>query len=305
MTTLSIIVLNWNHPKLTLECLKSIENLKLPSSVVLHVIVIDNNSTDDSENILSKSTVKNATYHFIRNEHNLGFAGGNNVGISHALSTKSDYILILNNDTVLDTNLLGELLKSAEKNTKSILTPKIYFAAGYEFHKKRYSAKQRGKVIWSVGGTIDWNNVYGTNRGVDEVDKGQFEEETEVDFASGACMFFPSEIIDTIGTFDEKYFLYLEDTDFCMRAKQKGYNTLYVPKACLWHKVSQSSEIGGRLNDYFITRNRLLFAQRYAGLRTRFALFRENIRLVLYGRVWQRRGVIDYYISRYGKGSWK
>ncbi len=241
----------------------------------------------------------------IQNKENLGFAGGNNVGISYALRQKSDYILILNNDTVLDSHLIVDLLDAAKRNKDAIITPKIYFASGYEFHSDRYSPNERGRVIWSVGGVIDWNNIYGFNRAVDEVDTGQFEDEVEVDFASGACMFLSAKVIERIGLFDEKYFLYFEDTDLCTRAKRIGIPTIYTPKAHLWHKVSQSSAIGGNLNDYFITRNRLLFADRYASLRTRFALLRENVRFSISGRIWQRIGVRDFYLRRFGKGSWK
>jgi len=98
--------------------------------------------------------------------------------------------------------------------------------------------------------------------------------------------------------------MYYEDIDLSMRIKKAGFEVLYIPSANVWHKVAQSSGIGSGLNDYFITRNRLLFGMRYAKLRTRFALYRESLRFLLSGRVWQRKGVLDFYLGRLGKGSW-
>jgi hypothetical protein len=114
-----------------------------------------------------------------------------------------------------------------------------------------------------------------------------------------------SEALKNAGLFEEKYFMYLEDADLSQRLKRKGWEVLYTPKAEIWHKVAQSSGIGSDLNDYFITRNRLLFGMRYAALRTKFALIRESIRLLLTGRKWQKTGIRDFYLGRFGRGSWK
>jgi GT2 family glycosyltransferase len=170
--------------------------------------------------------------------------------------------------------------------------------------KNRYKKSDLGKVIWYAGGDIDWNNVYGVNRGVDEVDHGQFDAPTQTTFGSGACLFIRTSVLQKVGLFDERYFLYLEDTDLCMRIRRAGFNVYYVPSAYLWHKVSQSSSIGSQLNDYFITRNRLIFGARYATLRANVALFRESITFLFSGRPWQKKGVVDYYTHRFGKGSW-
>jgi GT2 family glycosyltransferase len=304
MVKIAIVILNWNRPELTLECLRSIENLDR-NGVDLTVIVVDNASVDDSVKKLKKINLKNIKFELIENNDNFGFAKGNNIGIRHAMAHDVDFIVVLNNDTVLDKNILKEFIGETEKNMDAaVFSPKIYFAKGYEFHKGRYKKSDLGNVFWYAGGNIDWLNVQGLNRGVDAVDKGQFEKVQDLEFATGACMFIRASALVDHKAFDEKYFMYLEDADFSMRMRREGWKVIYVPKAKLWHKVAQSSGIGSDLNDYFITRNRLLFGFRYAPYRTKFALFRESVRFLAGGRKWQKLGVVDFYFGRFGMGSW-
>jgi GT2 family glycosyltransferase len=308
MVKVSIVILNWNRKKDTLECLKSLEGLSTKHKV--QIIVVDNASTDDSRKVIDKKLKKlnkkdNFSCELIRNKENLGFAAGNNVGMRHAVAHGADYVLLLNNDTLVDKKLVDELVSVAKSKKKAgLLSPKIYFAEGFEFHKEKYKKKDLGKVIWYAGGKIDWDNVYGKNHGVDEIDKGQYDKIEETDFVTGACMLIRKEAIEDVGFFDEKYYMYLEDADLSVRMKKNGWQVLYAPPAHLWHKVAQSSAIGSKLNDYFIIRNRLLFGMGYASVRTKFALYRESLRLLLNGRKWQQKGVIDFYLMRYGKGSW-
>jgi hypothetical protein len=309
MIKVSVIILNWNRKKDTLECLESLSKLRI-KNYRLKIIVVDNASTDDSakvlRNYLKKLTFKsnNISGELIREKRNLGFAEGNNEGMKY-IYRKSDYIVLLNNDTIVDKNFIKEFLRFSKNHPEAgILSPKIYFAKNYEFHKERYQDDDLGKVIWYAGGIIDWNNIYATNFGVDEVDKGQFDKPKEIDFATGACLFLKTDVLRKVGFLDEKYFMYLEDADFSLRSLNKNYRIYYVPKSFLWHKVAQSSKIGSELNDYFITRNRLIFGLKYAPIRSRVALVRESIRLILHGRKWQKVGVKDFYLGLYGKGSW-
>lgn len=299
-----VVILNWNGIKDTLECLKSVRRLQ-STGYSLQAIVVDNKSTDNSVATLKKQKgIRHQSITLLENKENLGFAGGNNIGIRYALKSGADFVLILNNDTIVDKNLLIRLIEAAEKHKSAgILSPKIYFAEGFEYHKDKYKDSERGKVIWYVGGIMDWNNVVGSNYGVDDVDLGQYHITREIDFATGACMFIRRTAIERVGYFDEKYFLYLEDADFSIRAKQKGFKVLFVPDAHLWHKVSQSSGIGSELNDYYITRNRLLFGLKYAPIRAKLALLRESIKFLITGRKWQKQGVIDFYQWNFGKGS--
>lgn len=309
MKKVFIVILNWNRPKLTIECLESLARLE-KDKFSLHTIVVDNASEDDSLKRLSKYIDNESSGSFlidlIRNKKNLGFAQGNNVGMRYALKKGADYIMLLNNDTNVDKNLIMELIKSAQKHPHTgAFSPKIYFAKGFEFHKKRYKKKDLGKVIWSAGGEIDWDNVYATNKGVDEVDRGQFNSAKEIEFATGACLFLRCKALKEIGLFDPRYFMYFEDVDLSVRLKKERWRIRYIPDAILWHKVAQSSAIGSDLNDYFITRNRLLFGLTYARFRTKTALVKESIKFLVSGRKWQKIGVKDYYIKNFGKGSWK
>lgn len=289
-----IIILNFNGKDFIFQCLESVKKLE--------TIVVDNASTDGSVGLVEQ---RYKEVKILRNKNNLGFAEGNNVGIRYALKNGADYVLILNSDTIVEENLVVQLIKVANLDPKiGILGPKIYFAPGFEFHKERYKPKEKGRVIWYAGGKIDWNNVLASHRGVDEVDKGQYEKTEETDFASGCCLFVKREVFEKIGLFDPKYFLYLEDNDFCQRARKADFRVVYVPKAKMYHLNAGSSRVGGPLHDYYLTRNRLLFGMRYAPYRARLALFKESLKLLIFGRKWQKVGIRDFYLRKFDKGSY-
>ena len=318
MIRLGVVILNWNGYKDTIECLDSISNSQL-EGFKLRVVVVDNASSDNSVVKIKKykslrtgvshdpeAKLKHFDFEILRNKKNLGFAGGNNAGIQFLLKRKIEHVLILNNDTLVDKNFLSELVKFAgKKPSYGVLSPKIYFAKGYEFHKNRYKKSDLGHVIWSAGGNMDWENVFGKNRGVDEVDRDQYQKTEMIDFATGAAMMLNTKVLKKVGRFDERYFMYFEDADLVTRAIKMGFISYYVPKAVVWHKVARSSGIGSDLNDYFITRNRLLFGTMYAPVRSKLALCKESIKFLLKGRKWQRIGVKDYYLRKFGKGSWR
>lgn len=296
--SVSVIILSWNRKEDTLETIKSLlaSNTK---GFKLEVLVVDNGSTDGSVEVLRKLPIK-----LIELPQNMGFAGGNNVGMKDAIARGFDYIALLNDDTGVDKNLVKNMINQHKKYPKAgAISPKIYFAKGFEF-QKRYKRSELGKVIWYAGGDIDWANVYGSNHGVDQVDKGQFDKTYETDFATGCFVIYKAKALKKVGLYDERFFAYMEDADHAQRMKRAGWKVLYSPKGWLWHKVSQSSGIGSELNDYFLTRNRMLFGMKYASLRTKFALIRESVKLLLIGRKWQKIGIRDYYLRRWGKGSW-
>lgn len=302
MTKVIISVINFNGAKATIECLKTIDELNI-DKLEVEVIVLDNGSTEkfDQEDVV----LHKIPFEFIKSKENLGFAGGHNLIFKRALKKMADYVLVLNNDVVLDQNCLQELINSFKPGV-GIVSPKIYFAKGYEFHKDRYQEKDLGKVIWYAGGEMDWKNVLGVHRGVDEVDSGQFDKEVEIDFASGCCMLFSKEVLERIGVFDERYFLYYEDNDLSQRVKKNGFKIMFTPKAFLWHKNAASAGgSGSNLQDYYISRNRLLFGLRFAPPRAKIALIRESLKILIGGRKWQKKGVADFYLRKFGKGSYK
>jgi GT2 family glycosyltransferase len=299
----SIVILTYGL-KLVLELLKDINKLET-KGLNAETIVVDNGSTDKTQEKLRGYKLQNMPFKLIRNKENLGFAEGNNVGMREATKRGADYVLLLNNDVILPKNLLVQLIKVAKDDKKiGLLAPKMYFAKGYEFHKERYSNKDLGKVIWYAGGMIDWDNIYSSHKGVDEVDKGQYDKQEETDIVNGACALIRKEVIEDIGYLDKKIFLYWEDADYSQRARKKGWKIVYTPETHLWHKVAQASGIGSGLNDYFLTRNRMIFGMRYARLRTKLALIRESFKLLVSGRKWQKIGTRDFYLRRFGKGSW-
>ena len=287
---------------------EELENVALLETKGLDVtcVVVDNDSTDDSLEKLSHYSLPNMKYKFIETGENLGYAGGNNFGLKFSFKEGFDYTILLNNDVILLKDLLIKLVSIAGKDPKiGLLAPKMYFAKGYEFHKDRYKESELGEVFWYAGGFIDWKNVYSDHRGVDEVDRGQYDRQEVVDAANGACLLIRNEVIKDIGYLRDKYFMYWEDADYCLRAKKAGWKVVYTPETCLWHKVSASSGIGSNLNDYFLTRNRLDFGLRYAPLKTKILLVKESFKFLVKGRPWQKIGVRDYYLGRWGRGSWR
>ena len=304
MAKLAIVILNWNGLTDTKEVLKDIEGINI-KDYELEVVLVDNGSDKDNVSYLRKYRTKKSAYTFLGNKKNLGFAGGNNVGIRCAMEHGVDYIMILNNDVVLGKNFVEPLVAALQEDRVGAVSPKIYFAKGFEFHKDKYTKAEEGKVIWYAGGVIDWDNVYGSTRGVDEVDIGQYEKSASTTFVTGTCFVVRRDVLAKVGLFDEKYYLYYEDTDLSQRIKRAGYKIKYVAGSNIWHKVSQSSGIGSGLNDYYTTRNRMLFGMKYAPMRAKFALVRESVKLLFAGRPWQRVGIRDFYLMRFGKGSFK
>ena len=210
-------------------------------------------------------------------EKNKGFAFGVNLAIKKAVEKGYKYFCIVNNDTYFKSDFISDCLKSIKNNPSSIIGGKIYYAPGFEYHK-RYKKSDKGKVIWYAGGYIDWKHALSFHFGVDKVDKGQFDKLKEVDFITGALMLFDKKALDRLGFLDEGYFLYFEDADYCVRAKNKNIKLYYDPSVVIWHKVSQST--GGSGSDLHIryqSINQLKFGLRYAPLKTKLHLIKNYL----------------------------
>ncbi len=302
MKTVYIVTICFNTAKETHAWLTSIKKL-VHSEFGIEIVIVDNAS---NEPFVLEKDEKASNIHIIRSEDNTGFTGGNNIGMKYALDHNADFVMIVNNDTEVDKNLVKELLKVLEqKKEVGVTVPKIYFAKGHEFHKDRYTKNELGKVFWYAGGFTDWKNVTSVHRGVDEVDKGQYDIEEKVTFGSGCCMLFKREVLEKVGMFDERFFLYFEDADLNERIQRAGYIIEYVPTAILWHiNAASSGGSGNNLQDYFMTRNRMLFGMRYAPIKTKLALVRESIRFLKSGRPMQKKGIRDYYFGKFNKGTY-
>lgn len=239
-----IIILNWNGKDDTIECLESLSIITYPN---YEIILVDNGSTDGSVNCFIE---KYSEIEIIKNKENLGFAEGNNIGMRHAIEKGADYILLLNNDTVVDSEFLNELVKVAESDPKiGIVGPKIYY----------YNYKGRKDVIWFAGGKIHWRFGKTAHLHMDKIDKGSINKLIQVDYITGCAILLNKNLLDKIGLFDPEYFAYFEEVDLCVRAS-RFYSCIFVPKAIIWHKVSRST--GGNFSPtmaYLFIRNKMLF----------------------------------------------
>lgn len=278
MKKVGVVVLNYKLKKEVDRALKSVfDSLE----VELEVVLVDNDSNDG----VSDLTNKYPMLHFIQSGSNRGFSGGNNMGIKKALDMDCEYILLLNPDAWVDKYAIRNMVQYCKESGSVIIGPKIYFPDG--------------KTILYAGGILDTKNVLGSHKGVDEIDDGRFDDVSETDYVTGGVMFVDSKIFKKIGLLDERYFLYYEDADFCYRAKQAGFKVLYYPKAIAYHESGKATGVGSPLQDYYITRNRMLFSKKFLPIRTTIALLREGIRN--WSNRSRRKAMVDFLIGKYGK----
>ena len=241
-----IIILNWNGLEDTVECLESLKKITYPN---YEVIVVDNGSEGDDAKVLRE---KFSDYvHVIENDKNYGFAEGCNMGLRYALeNSKLDYVLLLNNDTVVAPDFLTELVRAAESDPSiGIVGPKICF----------YGEPNR---IQSAGGQINWWTGEAPLFGCTQIDSGQFDEMKEVDWVMGGALLIKCETIEEIGLLYAGYFAYFEEAEWCAKAKKAGYKVIYAPRARLWHKRRLAVDRIDGFRLYYMTRNRFLFMKR-------------------------------------------
>ena len=295
-----ISILHYEKTQDTLECLNSVLRSNL-EGIEIRTYVLDNGSSEKL--VIDSKKYSQIGLVVLRSDKNTGFTGGHNLIYEKIQDMNFDYLLLLNNDSLLSEDCLKKLIKGSKKELVGAVVPKIYFTKGKEFHKDRYKESEKGKVIWYAGGLIDWDNVQSIHRGVDEVDVGQYDESCEINFATGACLLIKKEVIKKVGLFDERYFLYYEDADLSMRIVKSSFRILYYPEAYMWHNNAGSSSSGSELHDYYLTRNRLIFGMKYSPIVVRAHLLREALKQLINGRKWQKIGVKDYFLRKYGKGS--
>jgi len=246
-----VIVLNWKRPKETIACLESLKGVRDPG---IRIVVVDNGSGDDSVAQL-EAFVKRASapsFTLLETGSNLGFAGGMNAGMQTALEQGAEWLLVLNNDTVVDPSFLKTLLEAAKHDPKiGMLNPKILM----QEHPDR---------IWSAGGRINWMRTQGTHIGYDEPDRGQYDHPPiqDSEYVTGGCLLIRREVIEQIGFLPEAYFVYYEDGEWSTKAQRAGWRTVVVPGARIWHKGAASSGEHSASYIRYHVRNGLLFARR-------------------------------------------
>lgn len=248
MTSLSpkvcIILVNYNGYEDTVDCVKSIVDCKYDN---YKIVIVDNGSKDTSQ--LKNDTFLNEHADIIYSKINTGFSEGNNIGMKEAQKYNPEYILLLNNDTVVKQDFLNKMVNVAEANESiGIVTSVI----NYYYDKE---------MTWyNVG---NYNKLIGYTSMLGNVDNKFKEKYLEVSFSTGCLMLIRNEIFQKYGGLSNEYFLYSEDTDFCLKVMDKGYKIVSVPEVLIYHKVNGSTGTGSDLQQYYLTRNYLIVAKKY------------------------------------------
>ncbi|MCX7881134.1 MAG: glycosyltransferase family 2 protein [Patescibacteria group bacterium] len=263
---IGIITINYNQYQLTQKFLDSLK--KIINNQKISVFIADFSSNYKMIKVNYPFPV------YVKKEKNKGYAYGINLGLKYFRKQGINKFCILNNDVYFDKNFINEIEKSFLKF--DIFGGKIYYAAGYEYHKNRYQKSDLGKIIWYTGGIIDWKNCLIIHRGVDEVDHGQYEKTEETEFITGCLICFNQKVIEKVGFWDERYFLYYEDADFCEKTKRKGFKLIYNPKIIIYHKNAQSTGgSGSTIHQQYQKKSQLLFGLKYAPFKTKIHLIKN------------------------------
>lgn len=242
-----VILVNWNNSRDTIACLQSLAASKYTP---MEVIVVDNGSRPDALAALRGAP---GPHTLIETGKNLGFTGGNNLGIREALGRGADLVFVLNNDTLVHPDAVGHLVAALQANPAAgLAAPKI------RFHEP-------DNLLWYAGGTFSPMTQSARMEGYGQPDDGRWDLPKDVDFASGCAMLIRRGALDQLGGFREDYFAVWEDLDFSRQLHEAGYRMLYVPEALIWHK--ESAAVGGQDAPgyvYYQVRNRFLFLARWA-----------------------------------------
>ena len=241
-----VVTLTWNQRKDTLECLGSLSQMSYPN---YRLLLVDNASRDGTDQAVRE---RFPTVEILSNDRNLGFSGGFNAGMQYALDRGADYVLIINNDTVVASDMLDTLMTAIEAPDVGMVAPKIYYADPPD-------------LIWSVGGDCHPWLLEMTHKGDRERDRGQWDRVIERDFLVGCALLLSRRLLADVGMFDMLYHpIYYEDVDLCLRARRAGYRLLLVPQARMWHKVSAS---GGGADSprerYLMARNSVRYFRKH------------------------------------------
>jgi GT2 family glycosyltransferase len=251
----AVVVINWKLKEETLSCLRSVQQLEH----ACQMIVVDNGSGDCSAEYLAHH-VPQAKLLVLPT--NLGFAAACNHAIATALqNTNCEYVLLLNNDAMIERRAVSELLRAAQAHpTVGILGPKVYCRDQPD--RLWYAGARRRRRVLAAAGT-----------GRGELDRGQYDTLREVDYVFGAAMLVRRGVFEQIGLFDEQFFLYLEDMDFCLRAQASGFTLLFVPQAHVWHAGSASTKNNQALRKYHKVKSTMRFLKKYASPASSLPIF--------------------------------
>lgn len=276
---LGVVLVNYNGIEYNEACINSIRASDWSGEIL--VFCVDNDSQDGSPERLMERYGNEAWFHLIKMEENVGFSAANNAGLHEAVEVGCDLLMLLNNDTCIEKDMIRRLAACVEGKA-CIAAPKIYY----------WDQKD---MIWSAGGYLTSVIKKPVSFGEGEKDTGQYGQEKECTCLNGCCMFLSAENFLRIGDMDEDFFLYYEDTEYCMRAMEKRIRLLYCPGAQMYHKVSAST--GGSTSPacaYYISRNwPMCMGKRMEKWRFPFFLMYFLINRVACFLLWGVRGRVD------------
>jgi GT2 family glycosyltransferase len=242
------VVLNYNGRDLTRQTVASLLAMSDPR---LELLVVDNGSTDGSYQAIAAEF---PAVRQVRTEVNLGISGGLNLGIRDGLAAGHDFLMLMNNDLEVAPDLLSELLAAAGRApTWGCIGPKCYFYFG---DRRR---------IWSAGGILRFREAVTRERGSGAIDRGQFDRDEEVDYVNGCCMLIRREAMLAAGLWDPVYHVSVEDADWCMRMKARGFACGFAHRARLWHMVSPTTGGYTAARTFRTARSTAIFVRKYAG----------------------------------------
>ncbi len=296
----AVIVVNYSQEDYTTICLESLAKISAPN-FDYHIFLVDNGSPQPYV-VPKKLAILPLT--LLRSNSNLGFTGGNNLGIYTAIEKyNSQYIFLLNNDATVNANCLSLLIEDLEQDAQEgLISPLIYFSPGRAYHKNSYHANQQNKVVWYAGGCIDWTTLACFHRGVDEVNRGQFNHLFFTDFCTGCCVLIKREVLEKVGFLDKRFFVYYEDTDLSLRAKAVGYIARFEPKAVAYHSnASSSGGSGSQVHIYYQERNKLLLAWLHGDITAKKAMILTMIYDVFSGQKLKMLAVWHFLAGQFGK----
>lgn len=247
----NIFVLNWNGKKIILDCLHSLDKVTYSN---VNIVLIDNGSTDGSVNLIKEEF---PNIEIIQLKENLGYAGGNNYGFKN-VKIQSEYSIFINNDTLVSSNFINPLIEPLKNDTSIIQTaPKIFYA-------------DDPNLLWFAGGDINLFFGWIRHRGIRKIDKGQYNNMTLIDYATGCCICMRTKDFKLFKMFDESFSMYGEDVDLSIRVRKAGGKIMYIPESNIWHKVSAS--IGGQFS-------LIKWKKKSMG---RIRLIKKNINLIIF-----------------------
>ena len=286
-----VLVLCHNQAEVTLECLATLAAQTHPA----HVLVIDNASTDGTAGLVAAAF---PAVEVLRLEANLGYAGGNNAAMRHALAQGAQALLLLNNDTRLAPDCLAALMAALDAHPEAAAAgPMIYAWESWE-------------TISSAGGVIDWQHADAINLGAGARDSGQFPARS-VDILNGCALMVRADAVVRVGLLDDRYFMYWEETDWCTRMRHAGWGLWFEPAARIQHKAPIKPEAMSRAALYYTARNRLLFFARHTPATRRPQVVARAAHGIARGgwRAWrsgqsgalERQALRDFALGRFGR----